>query len=104
MMTDAERAKEFVSDMQRYVQIDAMPSFTYVRLPEESGDAGASDADRAVGSIVDFISHTPHWSSTAIFIVPDGSQNSNDHVNFLRTLWAGRFTGGAARLRRGESP
>ncbi len=85
MMTDAERAKEFVSDMQRYVQVDAMPNFTYVRLPEESGEAGASDADHALGSIVDFISHSAHWSSTAIFIVPDGSQKSNDHVNFLRT-------------------
>lgn len=84
-MTDADRAKEFVTDMQRYVRSDAMPRFTYIRLPAESGDAGAIDADRAVGSIVDFISHTPHWSSTAIFIVPDGSQNSNDHINFLRT-------------------
>ena len=36
-MTDAERAKEFVSDMQRYVRSDSMPSFTYVSLPGETG-------------------------------------------------------------------
>ena len=84
-VSDAERAKEFVSDMQRYVQADAMPSFTYVVLPAEGGKAGATEADRALGSIVDFISHTPHWSSTAIFIVPEASQDSNDHVDALRS-------------------
>jgi DNA-binding beta-propeller fold protein YncE len=85
-LTDVQRAGEFVRDMQRYVQNDTMPNFTYVSLPAESGASGAADADRAVGSIVDFISHTPHWSSTAIFIVPDGAvPGSNDHVSPLRT-------------------
>ncbi len=82
---DAERAKEFVSDMRRYVQADTVPSFTYVVLPAEGGKSGATEADRALGSIVDFISHTPHWSSTALFIVPEASQDSNDHVDVLRT-------------------
>ncbi|MBV8530863.1 MAG: hypothetical protein JO104_06060, partial [Candidatus Eremiobacteraeota bacterium] len=29
--------------------------------------------------------HTPHWSSTAIFIVPEGSQGSSDHVSTMRS-------------------
>jgi DNA-binding beta-propeller fold protein YncE len=84
-ITDVERSTEFVADMQRYVQSDSMPSFTYVWLPTEGGTTGEADADHALGSIVDFISHTPHWSSTAIFVVPEGSLGSNDHVNALRT-------------------
>jgi DNA-binding beta-propeller fold protein YncE len=82
---DAERAAEFQDDMQRYVQADRMPSFTYVRLPVDSGDAGAASADRALGKIVDYLSHTPHWSSTAIFIVPEAAQAAPDHVDALRS-------------------
>ncbi len=79
------RAAEFARDMGRYVQSDSMPNYTYVSLPAEGGSAGASDIDRALGSIVDFLSHTPHWSSTAIFIVPHDSPSDGDHVNALRT-------------------
>jgi DNA-binding beta-propeller fold protein YncE len=84
-ISDVERADEFKRDMQRYVQADTMPNFTYVWLPAEYGKTGASDVDRAVGEIVDFVSHTPHWSSTTLFVAPVGSQDSNDHVNPLRT-------------------
>jgi hypothetical protein len=84
-VADGGRAKAFVSDMQRYVASDTVPNFTYLALPAESGEKGAADTDGAIGTIVDFISHTPHWSSTAIFIVPEGSSNTGDHVNSLRT-------------------
>ncbi|MBV9333920.1 MAG: hypothetical protein JO146_07915, partial [Candidatus Eremiobacteraeota bacterium] len=84
-LTDEQRAAEFVHDMQRYVQSDSMPSFTYVSLRGQNGHANPSTADNAIGKIVDFISHTPHWNSTAIFIVPDGA-GSKDHVNALRTF------------------
>jgi len=84
-ITDLQRAAEFQSDMQRYVASDAMPGFTYVALPAEGGSTGAADADRALGEIVDFLSHTPHWSSTAIFVVPEGSPGASDHVHRLRT-------------------
>ncbi|HZV76835.1 MAG TPA: bifunctional YncE family protein/alkaline phosphatase family protein [Candidatus Babeliales bacterium] len=84
-VTDAARATEFQRDMQRYVQADTVPSFTYIWLPAVPGKAGEADADRALGAIVDYLSHTPHWSSTAIFIVPEGSQGASDHVDGLRT-------------------
>jgi YVTN family beta-propeller protein len=82
---NAARAAEFKRDMQRYVEADRMPSFTYVRLAAEAGTAGAAAADRALGQIVDYVSHTPHWSSTAIFIVPEGSPGSPDHVDATRS-------------------
>lgn len=81
----AARAAEFQRDMESYVQADRMPSFTYVRLPAEAGRSGAADEDRAIGKIVEYLSHTPHWSSTAVFIVPEGAQGSPDHVDAMRT-------------------
>jgi hypothetical protein len=83
-ITDLQRAGEFVRDMQQYATSDSIPNYAYVWLPAESGAAGAKDADKAVGTIVDFVSHTTHWSSTAILIAADGA-GSNDHVNALRT-------------------
>jgi YVTN family beta-propeller protein len=82
---DAHRAQEFVRDMQRYVQSDSIPAYTYVWLPTSPYQGGIGDADRALGTIVDYISHTPHWSSTAIFIVPEGVSGGSDHVNAMRS-------------------
>lgn len=83
---DAARADEFVRDMQRYVQADRVPSFTYLLLPTQADQASVSDGDRALGKIVDYISRTPHWSSTAIFIVPEGLETSAvDHINPMRS-------------------
>lgn len=82
---DAARAAEFVRDMQTYVEADRMPSFTYVWLPAAANQAGVASADHALGQIVDFISHTPHWSSTVVFIAPAGTQGGVDHVNAMRS-------------------
>jgi hypothetical protein len=60
-----------------------MPNFTYVWLPD-SRTGGVADADRALGSIVEFLSTTTHWSSTAVFVVPEGFGGGADHVNQLR--------------------
>lgn len=82
---DAQRASEFVRDMQRYVGASQMPSFTYVWLPTDSGANGPGAADRALGTIVDYLSHTPQWSSMAVFIVPEGVRSPGDHVHPLRS-------------------
>jgi YVTN family beta-propeller protein len=82
---DAHRAAEFVRDMQRYVGTDSEPAFTYVWLPTAPSQGGVGGADRALGTIVDYLSHTPHWSSTAVFVVPDAATEGTDHVNRLRS-------------------
>jgi hypothetical protein len=71
--------------MQAFVQGDRVPSFTYVWIPTQDSTIGVKDADAALGEIVDFVSHTPHWSSTAIFIVPEGVSSPADHVNAMRS-------------------
>ncbi|HZY99609.1 MAG TPA: hypothetical protein VFE36_08555, partial [Candidatus Baltobacteraceae bacterium] len=82
---DAHRAAEFERDMQRYVASGSEPAFTYIWLPAAAAQGGMATADRALGTIVDYLSHTPHWSSTAIFIVPDAATEGTDHVNRLRS-------------------
>jgi DNA-binding beta-propeller fold protein YncE len=50
--------------------------------------AMVADNDLALGQIVDRISHSPIWSSSAIFVVEDDSQDGADHVDAHRTVAA----------------
>ena len=43
-----------------------------------------ADSDLAIGQLVDTISHSSIWSSSAIFIVEDDSQDGADHVDAHR--------------------
>jgi len=47
--------------------------------------AQAADNDLAVGRVIDTISHSRFWKSTAIFIVEDDTQNGVDHVDGPRS-------------------
>jgi YVTN family beta-propeller protein len=91
---DMRRAQEFIRDYTQLARQNAVPAFTYIWLPDDHGGAGpdipplpeeVADGDRALGTIVDFLSHRPEWSSTAIFITPDDAQSSRDHVNEHRS-------------------
>ncbi len=44
-------------------------------------EAQVADGDLAVGQIVDEISHSKWWKSSAIFVVEDDSQDGADHVD-----------------------
>ncbi len=92
---DVRRAKEFIRD---YAATNlggaAVPAFTYIWLPDDHGGRGAdipplpeevADGDRALGMVVEYLTHLPSWSSTAIFIMPDDAQSSRDHVNEHRS-------------------
>lgn len=91
---DVRRAKEFIRDYSQLERQNAVPDFTYIWLPNDHGGAGldipplpeeVADGDRALGMIVDFLTHQPDWNSTAIFITPDDAQSSRDHVSEHRT-------------------
>jgi YVTN family beta-propeller protein len=44
-------------------------------------EAQVADGDLAVGQIVDEISHSKYWKTSAIFVVEDDSQDGADHVD-----------------------
>jgi hypothetical protein len=49
------------------------------------GQAEQADNDLAIGRIIDYISHSPVWSSSAIFISEDDAQDGVDHVDGHRS-------------------
>jgi YVTN family beta-propeller protein len=84
---DTVRAAEFVRDYGALIQAHRPPRFAYVALPGGDGTgASVADGDRALGSIVDFLSHGPAWHTTAIFVVAADPGGGDDHVDASRTF------------------
>jgi hypothetical protein len=91
---DVRRAQEFERDFDALARSGRMPEFTYIWLPGDRALPGknlpppaeqVADGDRALGTIVDYLTHLPEWSSTAIFITTADTQASRDHVNANRS-------------------
>ena len=72
-----------------------LPTVELLRLPNDhnAGDKAGSptprayvaDNDWALGQVVDAVSHSPYWASTAIFVTEDDAQDGPDHVDAHRT-------------------
>ena len=99
---DERRAKEFIRDYGALVARGRQPRYTYIWLPSDHGGSGpdippipeeVADGDRALGMIVEYLSHLPSWKQTALFVMPDDAQSSRDHVDEYRTyaIVAGPF-------------
>jgi YVTN family beta-propeller protein len=82
-------------EFTQYVANNNLPTVEFLRLPNDH-TAGTSpgrptpaayvaDNDYALGQVVDTVSHSTYWSSTAIFVVEDDAQNGPDHVDAHRT-------------------
>ena len=92
---DVERAKVFLAEFAEYEKSGNMPELIVMRLPNDhtSGTSPgkltplslAADNDYAMGMIVDAVSHSKFWTSTAIFVVEDDAQNGPDHVDSHRS-------------------
>jgi len=92
---DVDRAKVFLDDLAGFERSSEMPQLILMRLGNDhtfgvrygelSPFALVADNDYAVGMIVEAISKSPFWASTAIFIVEDDSQNGPDHVDSHRS-------------------
>ncbi|MGQ0832786.1 MAG: bifunctional YncE family protein/alkaline phosphatase family protein [Microthrixaceae bacterium] len=73
---------------------DVMPSFIYMTLPvnhtmganlgSPTPQSMVADNDVAVGMIVEALSRSPFWDSTAVFVTEDDTQVAADHVSSLR--------------------
>jgi DNA-binding beta-propeller fold protein YncE len=91
---DVRRMARFIHDLQGYEAAGKMPRFQVVRLPNDH-TAGTSpgsltpralvaDNDLAVGRLVEAVSHSRFWATTAIFVLEDDAQNGPDHVDAHR--------------------
>jgi DNA-binding beta-propeller fold protein YncE len=91
---DERRAREFIRDYGALVAAHRQPRYTSIWLPDDHTGAGrdippvpeeVADGDRALGEIVQYLSHLPSWRHTALFVMPDDAQSSRDHVDEYRT-------------------
>lgn len=93
--SDVNRAKEWRREFETFVKHGDVPQFEYIWLPNDhtaGSRAGMltpaaliAQNDSATGLIVDAISHSPIWRSSAIFIIEDDAQDGPDHVSDQRT-------------------
>jgi YVTN family beta-propeller protein len=91
-VADGARASEFVRDFGALSAAHRQPRFAYVALPAggegPNGAPPSQDAvvegDRALGTIVDFLSHLPSWRTTVVIVVPAGASSGRDHINASR--------------------
>jgi YVTN family beta-propeller protein len=92
---EADRVSEWTREYNQFVANNTVPQLTILRLPNDhtSGtsageltpQAAVAENDLAVGNVVQTVSHSKDWASTAIFITEDDSQNGPDHVDAHRT-------------------
>jgi YVTN family beta-propeller protein len=88
---DQFRVDLWVQDFNNDVAGGTVPalSILWVMCDHTGGpptvDAEQADNDLAVGRIVDYISHSNVWSTSAIFIEEDDAQNGVDHIDGHRS-------------------
>ena len=72
-----------------------LANFNYMVLPEDhttglsatfTPRAEVAQNDAALGEIITALSHSSYWSSTAVFVVEDDSQDGVDHVDGHRNV------------------
>lgn len=90
-----DRIAEWKREFERYVKNGDLPALEMVRIMRDhtagtrpgvaTPAAMVADNDYAVGQIVEAVSHSHYWKSTAIFIVEDDAQNGYDHVDCHRS-------------------
>jgi len=94
--SDVKRAERFISELKRFETEGEMPRLQIVRLPNDhthgvtagsrTPTAYVAENDLALGMVVEAVSRSKFWESTAIFVVEDDAQNGPDHVDAHRTV------------------
>lgn len=96
VFSDQQRADIFIDEWKQYEMGDSLPSIMILSLPNDHSagtspdfptpNAMVADNDLAVGRIVEMITKSRYWDSTAIFITQDDSQSGWDHISAYRTV------------------
>ncbi len=93
---DVERAKVFLEDLKQFESSGQMPRLITLRIGNDhtSGTTAGkitplssfADNDSALGMIVEGVSKSRFWNSTAIFSIEDDAQDGPDHVDSHRSV------------------
>ncbi len=95
--SDQSRINEWSREFESFVRAGNLPQLEIVYLPNDhtSGTkvgrptprAYVANNDYALGRLVDAVSHSRYWKSTAIFALEDDAQNGPDHVSDQRSTF-----------------
>jgi YVTN family beta-propeller protein len=92
---DSVRADEFIRELREAERSDTLPQLMILWLPSDhtygrqpgrpTPRAMVAENDRALGRIVEALSHSRFWRTTAVFVLEDDAQNGPDHVDAHRS-------------------
>jgi YVTN family beta-propeller protein len=93
--SDVDRARTFLEDVKQFEASGKMPNLMILRMGNDHTNGTApgklaplssfADNDYAVGLLVEGVSKSRFWPSTAIFVIEDDAQNGPDHVDSHRS-------------------
>jgi YVTN family beta-propeller protein len=92
---DTTRANQWKRDFDSLVAANALPGLNTLRIINDHTEglkigrptpfAHVADNDWGVGLFVGYLSHSPVWKESVVFIVEDDAQNGPDHVDAHRS-------------------
>ncbi len=94
-ISDQRRVDVWLADLRQFELDRGMPALQIMRLPNDhtmGATAGSltpraymADNDLALGRVVEALSKSSFWRSTAVFVLEDDAQNGSDHVDSHRS-------------------
>jgi YVTN family beta-propeller protein len=88
---DQYRVDYYLPKFNQQVASNTVPNFTIIWLPDDHTSgfttgfpvpaSAQADNDLALGRIVEAITHSPAWATSAIFVEEDDAQDGVDHVD-----------------------
>jgi YVTN family beta-propeller protein len=92
----AVREPEWQREFRQFVRHRNLPGLSIVYFPNDHTQGTTpgtatpasyvADNDLALGRLVQAVSHSPYWRSTAIFVIEDDAQDGPDHVDAHRSV------------------
>jgi DNA-binding beta-propeller fold protein YncE len=92
---DTARVSQWKRDFDSLLAAGALPHFNTVRLGNDHTEglrkgkltpyAHVADNDLAVGEFIEYLSKSPVWKESVVFILEDDAQNGPDHVDAHRS-------------------
>ena len=93
---DVTRFERWLEEFREFEKNGDLPQFQIVRFGNDHTQgtrvgaptprAYVAENDLAVGKLVEAVSNSKYWGTTAIFILEDDAQNGSDHVDAHRSI------------------
>jgi YVTN family beta-propeller protein len=95
-ITDQTRVDRWLEEFREFEKNGKLPQFQIVRLGNDHTQgtrvgvptprAYVADNDLALGRLVEAVTNSKYWPTTAIFVLEDDAQNGPDHVDAHRSI------------------